>query len=342
MTSIAPAEPTAAEKNPTMDMTSVFRLMEVDLQKVERQFEENLRSEVSLIPAMGKYVLSSGGKRMRPLLLLLAARMCGYRGERAIPLASIVEFIHTATLLHDDVVDNANLRRGQRSANEVWGNSASVLVGDFLFTKSFSLLVADNDLRILKAMSDATTAMAEGEVLQLLKTCDLEIREDEYLEVVINKTAVLIAAACEIGGLLGGVGEERTLALKRYGLEVGIAFQLMDDCLDYVADGDAFGKAVGTDLNEGKITLPLIHAMRHCDDVERAFVQGVVEREEPLADGELQWVQELISKYDGIGFTREQARSRIAVAKEQLAAFDPCPEHEALQVVADYVITREK
>ena len=323
-------------------MPRVFSLMEVDLQKVERQFEENLRSDVSLIPAMGKYVLSSGGKRIRPLLLLLAARMCGYRGERAIPLASIVEFIHTATLLHDDVVDNANLRRGQRSANEVWGNSASVLVGDFLFTKSFSLLVADNDLRILKAMSDATTAMAEGEVLQLLKTCDLEISEDEYLEVVINKTAVLIAAACEIGGLLGGVGEERTRALQRYGLEVGIAFQLMDDCLDYVADGDAFGKAVGTDLNEGKITLPLIHAMRHCDDVERAFVQGVVEREESLADGELHWVLELIGKYDGIGFTRVQARSRIVVAKAQLAEFATCPEREALQVVADYVISREK
>ena len=196
-----------------MDMPSVFRLMEEDLQKVERQFEENLRSDVSLIPTMGKYVLSSGGKRMRPLALLLAARMCGYRGERAIPLASIVEFVHTATLLHDDVVDNANLRRGQRSANEVWGNSASVLVGDFLFTKSFSLMVTDNDLQVLKAMSDATTAMAEGEVLQLLKTCDLEISEDEYLEVVINKTAVLIAAACEIGGILGGVGEERTAAL---------------------------------------------------------------------------------------------------------------------------------
>ncbi|MDF1553756.1 MAG: polyprenyl synthetase family protein [Deferrisomatales bacterium] len=325
-----------------MDMSRVFSLMDVDLQKVERQFEENLRSEVSLIPAMGKYVLSSGGKRIRPLLLLLAARMCGYRGERAIPLASIVEFIHTATLLHDDVVDNANLRRGQRSANEVWGNSASVLVGDFLFTKSFSLLVADNDLSVLKAMSDATTAMAEGEVLQLLKTCDLEISEDEYLEVVINKTAVLIAAACEIGGLLGGVGEERTRALQRYGLEVGIAFQLMDDCLDYVAEGEGFGKAVGTDLNEGKITLPLIHAMRHCSAAERAFVQGVVEREEPLAAGELLRVQELIGAYDGIGFTREQARRRIAAAKAELAGFPACPEREALQVVADYVVTREK
>lgn len=342
MTSSAGTAPTTVEKTPAMDIHSVFRLMEVDLQKVERQFEENLRSEVSLIPTMGKYVLASGGKRMRPLLLLLAARMCGYRGERAIPLASIVEFIHTATLLHDDVVDNANLRRGQRSANEVWGNSASVLVGDFLFTKSFSLLVADNDLRVLAAMSDATTAMAEGEVLQLLKTCDLEISEAEYLEVVINKTAVLIAAACEIGGLLGGVGEERTQALRRYGLELGIAFQLMDDCLDYVADGAAFGKAVGTDLNEGKITLPLIHAMRHCAAAEREFVREVVERETPLAEAELARVQALIHTHDGIGFAREQARARIAAAKAELAAFAPCREREALYVVADYVITRDK
>src|SRR5512137_1749837 len=227
-----------------MDMAAVYQLFEEDLKGVERQFEENLRSEVSLIPTIGRYILESGGKRVRPLLLLLASRLCGYRGDRCIPLASIVEFIHTATLLHDDVVDNANLRRGQRSANAVWGNEASVLVGDFLFTKSFSLMVTDGDLRILRAMSDATTRMAEGEVLQLLKTCDLGISEVEYLEVVINKTAVLIAAACRIGGLLGAASDEQVEALHHFGMDVGIAFQLMDDCLDYVADRDQFGKAV--------------------------------------------------------------------------------------------------
>lgn len=325
----------------SMEMTSVFELVQGDLQQVEAQFEENLRSEVPLIPTMGRYILSSGGKRLRPLLLLLCARLCGYRGGRSVPLASIVEFIHTATLLHDDVVDSANLRRGQRAANAVWGNSASVLVGDFLFTKSFSLLAADGDLRVLRAMSAATTQMAEGEVLQLLNTCDLEVSEERYFEVVVNKTAVLIAAACEIGGILGEAGAEQVAALRRFGLEVGVAFQLMDDCLDYVAEGDAFGKAIGADLAEGKITLPLIHAVRHCTDAERAAVQAAVEADE-LSAADRDAVFHLIGRYDGVGFTRRQALERIQVAKEQLACFGPAVERDALAAVADYVVTRSK
>ncbi len=324
-----------------MEMTSVLALVQEDLQKVEAQFEEHLRSEVPLIPTMGRYILSSGGKRLRPLLLLLCARLCGYRGERSVPLASIVEFIHTATLLHDDVVDSANLRRGQRAANAVWGNSASVLVGDFLFTKSFSLLAADGDLRVLRAMSAATTQMAEGEVLQLLNTCDLEVSEERYFEVVVNKTAVLIAAACEIGALLGGAPEEQVGALRRFGLEVGVAFQLMDDCLDYVAEGEAFGKAIGADLAEGKITLPLIHAVRHCTDGERALVQAAVEAEE-LTAAERDAVFGLIGRYDGVGFTRQQALARIRIAQEQLMLFAPAPERDALAAVAEYVVTRSR
>lgn len=324
-----------------MEMTEVFALLEDDLKKVEAQFEENLRSEVSLIPTIGRYILESGGKRIRPLLLLLTARLCGYRGDRAIPLASIVEFVHTATLLHDDVVDNANLRRGQRSANVVWGNEASVLVGDFLFSKSFSLMVADGDLRVLRALSDATTRMAEGEVLQLLKTCDLAITEQEYLEVVINKTAVLIAAACEIGALLGGAGADDAEALRGFGMDVGIAFQLMDDCLDYVADREQFGKAVGADLEEGKITLPLIHTMRVCTAEERERVAGVVEKE-GLEASDLEWVLALIGRHGGIEFTRGEARRRIEAAKARLAAFPSSPEREALETVADYVLTRRR
>ncbi|NTU60231.1 MAG: polyprenyl synthetase family protein [Deltaproteobacteria bacterium] len=322
-------------------MDAVFQMMEEDLRKVESQFELNLRSDVSLIPTIGRYILQSGGKRIRPLLLLLTARLCGYGGERSVPLASIVEFTHTATLLHDDVVDNANLRRGQRSANEVWGNEASVLVGDFLFTKSFSLMVADGDLRVLRAMSDATTRMAEGEVLQLLKTCDLGISEDEYLQVVINKTAVLIAAACRIGGILGEVSEEKLEALQDFGMEVGIAFQLMDDCLDYVSDREQFGKAVGADLEEGKITLPLIHAMRRCTPEERARVEAVVEAE-TLEQDDLEAVLALLARYEGIEFTRDQARRRIETAKDRLSVFPPSPEREALHTVADYVVSRRR
>lgn len=324
-----------------MDMNDVLELMDEDLKKVERQFQENLRSDVSLIPTVGRYVLRSGGKRVRPLLLLLTARLCGYRGERAVPLASIVEFIHTATLLHDDVVDNADLRRGKESANAVWGNEASVLVGDFLFSKSFSLMVADGDLRVLRAMSDATTRMAEGEVLELLKTSDLETLEQEYLEVVTNKTAVLLAAACEIGGLLGGAGEARLAALRDYGMELGVAFQLLDDCLDYVGNQDAFGKEVGIDLAEGKITLPLIHALRQCTPEERDLVRAALDRDE-LAPEDLRGVRRLIESYGGIDFTRAQAQHRIARAKSLLACFPPCPERDALEAVADYVVTRDR
>ncbi|MEW6489757.1 MAG: polyprenyl synthetase family protein [Thermodesulfobacteriota bacterium] len=322
-------------------MNDVLQLMDEELKKVELQFQENLRSDVSLIPTVGRYVLRSGGKRVRPLLVLLTARLCGYRGERAVPLASIVEFIHTATLLHDDVVDNADLRRGKESANAVWGNEASVLVGDFLFSRSFSLMVADGDLRVLRAMSDATTRMAEGEVLELLKTSDLETLEQEYLEVVINKTAVLLAAACEIGGLLGGVGEDRLGALRDYGMELGVAFQLLDDCLDYVGDQEAFGKEVGIDLAEGKITLPLIHALRQCTPEERALVQAALDRDE-LSPEDLRGVSRLIESYAGIDFTRAQARERIARAKALLACFPPCVEREALEAVADYVVTRDR
>ena len=188
-----------------MDISKVYGLVEDDLRKVEEEFDRNLASDVPLIPQVGRYILGSGGKRIRPLLLLLSARLAGYRGERTIPLAAIMEFIHTATLLHDDVVDNADLRRGREAARAVWGNSASVLVGDFLFSKSFSLMTSHGDMRILASVSRATTLMAEGEVLQLTKVCDLEITEKEYLEVVTNKTAVLIAAACEVGGLLGNL-----------------------------------------------------------------------------------------------------------------------------------------
>lgn len=323
-----------------MNMQEVLALVQGEMKEVEAEFERNLSSEVPLIPVVGRYVLKSGGKRIRPLLLVLSAKLSGYEGARTVPLAAIMEFIHTATLLHDDVVDNANLRRGQDSANQVWGNSASVLIGDFLFSKSFSLLTEHGDMRILKAVSDATTMMAEGEVLQLIKTCDLTIREEEYLEVVINKTAVLLAAACQVGGLLGGVGEEKTKALYDFGMELGIAFQLTDDCLDYVADESEFGKAVGTDISEGKITMPLIHAIGMSTDAEREKVGIIIEKEQ-IDDRDLQMIMELIRKYDGIGAANARAAERIAGAKRRLEEnFPASPEREALVTLADYVLAR--
>ncbi len=323
-----------------MDIDKITALVADELKLVEAEFEKNLASEVSLIPSIGRYILKGGGKRVRPLLLILAARLAGYRGERMIPLAAIMEFIHTATLLHDDVVDNANIRRGQESTNVAFGNSASVLVGDFLFSKSFSLMTEHGDMRILKAVSSATTLMAEGEVLQLVKTCDLTISETEYLEVVINKTAVLLAAACEVGGILGELEESKVRALYDFGMELGIAFQLRDDCLDYTAEEEEFGKAVGTDLNEGKITMPLIHAVGECTEQELGRVEDIVSMEVVDADG-LSYIMELIKRYDGIAVAKKRALERVALAKSKLDVFDDCPERQALLDLADYVVVRK-
>jgi len=322
-------------------MDKVLNLLKDDLARVEEQFKEDLTSEVILIRKVGEYVLGSGGKRMRPMLLLLSARLAGYTGQQHIGLASVVEFIHTATLLHDDVVDSAVLRRGQESANAVWGNEASVLVGDFLFAKSFSIMVRAGNLEILRTLSDATTMMAEGEVQQLINTCDLDMDEERYLDVIRNKTAILIAAACRVGALLGNASFEQEEALAAFGMDLGIAFQLMDDALDYVADEAEFGKAQGHDLEEGKMTLPLIHALRQCSAAERDRVAEIVE-EEPLSDEGLQYVLDLITRYGGIEYTRERATQLVAGAKQRLMLFNDSRDREALEAVADYVVSRSK
>lgn len=322
-------------------MQKALALIQDDLTQVEARFRQDLDSEVALIRKVGEYVLASGGKRIRPMLLLLCARLSGYQGDRHVGLASVVEFIHTATLLHDDVVDGAVLRRGNASANSVWGNEASVLVGDFLFAKSFSIMVRAGNLRILEVLSAATTQMAEGEVLQLISTCDLDLDEACYLAVVRNKTAILIDAACRCGGILGGVSAVREQALADFGMDLGIAFQLMDDALDYVAEEAEFGKARGHDLAEGKMTLPLIHALRCCTAEERERVAAVVEEEE-LSEEDLSCVIALIERYDGIGHTRRRARELVERAKQRLDHFEDTPAKEALFDLADYVVSRRK
>ncbi|MEJ2200862.1 MAG: polyprenyl synthetase family protein [Desulfuromonadaceae bacterium] len=322
-------------------MEKALALIREDMAGVEAQFKLDLASDVALIRKVGEYVLASGGKRIRPMLLLLSARLAGYEGDKHIGLASVVAFIHTATLLHDDVVDSAVLRRGNASANAVWGNEASVLVGDFLFAKSFSIMVRGGNLQILQALSDATTTMAEGEVLQLVSTCDLDLDEERYISVVRSKTAVLIAAACQVGGILGHIDKEQENALHEFGMELGIAFQVMDDALDYVADQAEFGKAKGHDLEEGKVTLPLIHALRQCSPQERDRLAEIVELEE-LSDADLDYVVGLIDRYDGIGYTRRRAREVVEKAKGSLAGFLDGPEKEALFELADYAVSRRK
>ena len=322
-------------------MERVLDLLKNDLVLVEKQFKHDLESDVYMIRKVGEYVFASGGKRIRPMLLLLSARLAGYNGDMHIGLASVVEFIHTATLLHDDVVDSAILRRGQESANAVWGNEASVLVGDFLFAKSFSIMVRVGNLEILQTLSDATTQMAEGEVLQLISTCDLDLDEEQYLNVIRDKTAVLISAACRVGAVLGGLEGDEKEALSNFGMDIGIAFQLMDDALDYVADEAEFGKAKGHDLEEGKMTLPLIHVLRQCSADERSTLSAIVEKE-LLEDDDLKYVISLINRYGGIDYTRNRAAELALAAKRQLQIFPESEVRGALEIVADYVISRSK
>lgn len=320
-------------------MDFVLKLLSDEIYRVEAQFRDDLTSRVPLIRKVGEYVLASGGKRVRPMMLLLTARLAGYQGDAHIGLASVVEFIHTATLLHDDVVDSAVLRRGQESANAVWGNEASVLVGDFLFAKSFSIMVRAGNLDILRTLSDATTQMAEGEVLQLISTSDVELDEERYIEVVQNKTAVLLSAASRCGAILGGCSPAEEEALAAYGMDLGIAFQFMDDALDYVADQSEFGKECGHDLLEGKVTLPLIHTLNHCTPQERERVAAIVEQEVlPVED--LQYVVALIHAYDGIGYTRNRAKVLVESAKSHLAGFVDCPARQAMIRLADYIVSR--
>lgn len=320
-------------------MQKALSLIGEDLKLVEEQFKKDLASNVSLIQKVGEYVLASGGKRIRPALLILSSKLCGYTGSRHIHLASVIEFIHTATLLHDDVVDSATMRRGIASANTLWGNSASVLIGDFLFSKSFTIMVADGDLNVLRVLSDATTFIAEGEVMQLLGTSDLEMTEKRYIEVVKAKTAVLLAAACQAGAILGGVSAEEEDSLRSYGMELGIAFQLMDDVLDYTAKEEEFGKSIGHDLEEGKITLPLIHTLNNCTPAEREVIAEVVEKEE-LSDDDFKRVFTLVDQYGGIDYTVAAARQRVAACKQFLAAFPDSIEKEALLELAEYVVCR--
>ncbi len=322
-----------------MHIQEAIELVKDDIKKVNEGFNLYLDSDVFFIREVGEYIINSGGKRFRPTLFLLSSKMFGSTGERHIPLAAVVEFIHTATLLHDDVVDNANLRRGKASANSVWGSGASILVGDYLLAKSFSLAVEDGDQAILETLSNATTRMAEGEVMQLLRHSDPETTEEEYLAVITNKTAVLLSAACRISALLGKGTNEEIEAMSGYGLNLGIAYQLTDDCLDYTSSDEDLGKAIGNDLREGKVTMPLIKAFRDADDAEKELIKRVVKADE-LLEEDLKKVFGIIEKYEGIEYTLESAMARIESAKEALDIFEPNIERAALMAMADNVIDR--
>ena len=322
-------------------MQAALNIIGDDLILVEKQFRKDLESDVPLIRKVGEYVLSSGGKRVRPALLLLASRLCEYDGTKAVPLASVIEFIHTATLLHDDVVDSATLRRGIASANTLWGNEASVLVGDFLFSKSFSLMVGVGSLEILRVLSGATTIIAEGEVMQLLCTGEIDLTEEHYISVVRAKTAILMSAACEAGAIMGAASLKKQKALANFGMDLGIAFQLMDDTLDYIASEEDFGKSIGHDLEEGKITLPLIHTLRQCTEAERKIISDVIEKDEMSLE-DFRKVSGLVKRYGGIDYTVASARRYIEGCTNLLDGFGNTSVRDAMLELAEYVVTRNK
>jgi octaprenyl-diphosphate synthase len=312
-------------------------LIRDDLEKVDQEFRKNLRSSVPIIAAIGEHLLLSGGKRFRAKLLLLSAKLCGYSGESHISMAGLIEFIHTATLLHDDVVDKAKLRRGIESANSKWGNEACVLVGDFLFTKCFTRMVESGNWKILHTISRATTIMAEGELEELIRTNDLSLDEETYLSIIARKTAYLISAATQIGAVLGKASEEKEEALAQFGMNVGIAFQLIDDNLDYTSDKS--GKKIGIDLQDGKITLPLIFTLRSCDEAEKAFIQKTV-NSLPITETAFSRVGEIIDRHRGVQYTLEKAREHVERAKDHLHLFPNSKEKEALCTLANYVLER--
>jgi octaprenyl-diphosphate synthase len=323
-----------------MQINDVFDIFRDDLDRVEAWMEEALQSNVTLIPEIGHHLIGSGGKRFRPLLLLSTAALCGYEGERRYPLSAVIEFIHTATLLHDDVIDQAHVRRGKVSANNIWGNSASVLVGDYLYSKAFKLMTEYGNLRIIKALADATNVMAEGEVFQLVKCGDVCLTEEDYLKIIEKKTSFLISAACAVGAILGHATQPQISALTSFGLKVGSAFQIIDDTLDYVAKEEAFGKSIGKDLDEGKITLPLIRALSLCDHNERDGVISLLKSPERDSQA-LAHILELIDRYDGIHYALDKAGDYITESKAILSTFPDSPGRAALSAIADFVIARK-
>lgn len=322
-------------------LDTLTALVANDLEKVNHCIVERMHSPVALIPQLAGHIIAAGGKRLRPILTLAAAKLCGHRGQRHITLAACVEFIHTATLLHDDVVDDSSLRRGLASANALFGNKPSVLVGDFLFSRSFELMVEDGSLQVLQILSHASSVIAEGEVLQLITANDTATGEDSYLEVIRAKTAALFAAACRIGAVVADRPKLEEEALESYGLNLGIAFQLIDDVLDYSARQEKLGKEIGDDFREGKITLPVILAYRRGDDEERSFWRRTLEELDQREDGsDLQHAIKLLERNLSLQDTVNRARHYGAIARDALGIFPDSPIKSALIDIIDFCIDR--
>jgi len=322
------------QRNPVHE---VYQLVDTDMQAVNQLIQRRLQSDVVLINQLSHYIINSGGKRLRPILVLLSANAFRYAGLRHIDLAAIVEFIHTATLLHDDVVDASERRRGKDTANAIWGNEAAVLVGDFLYSRSFQMMVEIDNMRVLQILANATNIIAEGEVMQLLNCNDPDTTEQRYLDVIRCKTAKLFEAATQLGAVISGANDRQETAMAKFGMHLGTAFQLVDDVLDYSADSEEMGKNVGDDLAEGKPTLPLIHAMAHgsaseSDVIRRAIQQGGREH--------IEQVLEAIRNTDAIAYTAKKAREEANRALDMLKYIPENRYRDALQTIAEFSVNR--
>jgi octaprenyl-diphosphate synthase len=331
----------AAQKTSAAALALMFEPIRDDLREVEREFARHVQSQVQLIPAIGNYIQDSGGKRVRPALLLMSARMNGYQGDLAVLYAAVVEFIHTATLVHDDIIDDAELRRGRQAVHSRWGNDVTVLLGDFLYIKSMSMALSQDRLDIIRLLCDVTLRMIEGELYQLTKNGVVDITEEEHFDIIRRKTAYLFGGCAKIGGMLGKTTREQQEALWDYGFNIGMAFQIVDDLLDFTGEADALGKPIGGDLREGKVTLPIIHLLGRNDSHAAPLVRSVV-RDRTVSLEDWRRIRAALVTGDSIEYAYRVAEDFVDRAKKALSVFAPSASKDALLALPDYVLSRDR
>jgi octaprenyl-diphosphate synthase len=331
-----------AAPNPSAaTLIQLFEPIRDHLSDVEREFARHVQSQVGVIPAIGAYIQDGGGKRIRPAVLLMAARMAGYTGDRAVSYAAVIEFIHTATLVHDDIIDDAELRRGREAVHTRYGNHITVLFGDFLYLKSMSLALSHDALDIVRLLCDVTLRIVEGEIYQLTKTGTVDLTEEEHFDIVRRKTALLFAGSAKIGGMLSSITREQQEALWDYGLNIGMAFQIVDDLLDFTGEQETLGKPVGGDLREGKMTLPVIHLYASGNERARALLHRVVDAKSVSVE-DWREIRSLLAQARSIDYAQRTAASFVERAKKALQAFPPSDARDALLYLPDYVVSRDR
>lgn len=317
----------------------ILSAVEPELVEIEKALSDNLNPYLDLVADVAGHILFSGGKRLRPLLMVLSARLCGYTGDYDKTFSTALEYLHTATLLHDDLVDEAAMRRGKPVAHSTWGNSITVLVGDYLLARALSISAGTGRLRVVQVLAQLTENMSQGEVHQLMRKGDVNLTEDEYMEVIRRKTAVLFEAACQVSAIIADAPEEKEKFLARYGYNLGIAFQMADDLFDYTLQTSDLGKEVGADLREGKLTLPVIYALKQAQPADRERMISIIEDEDFDVE-DFNILIKLLEKYGGIDYTKKMAASYIETAKEALSGFEPSPARETMLDIADYALAR--